>query len=135
MPYYDFTEMPVWQSAMEVVSDIYALTEELPKREDYALCGQMRDAAVGITANIAEGFGRWHKKDKINFYFYSRGSAFEVRSHLFCGNKVGYFTDAEILSIDNKCKQIIAELNKIIKGLGVTSHPIPQPQSSSQPLK
>jgi four helix bundle protein len=125
MAYNDFTEMPVWQLAMEIVGDIYSLTEKLPKREDYALCGQMRDAAVSIAGNIAEGFGRWHKRDKINFYFYSRGSACEERSHLISGNKVGYFTSEEILPISNKCKQVVEELNKIIKGLNLNSQPQP----------
>jgi hypothetical protein len=58
----DFREMPVWQIDAQVVEEVYALTEVLPKREDYALCSQLRDAAVSITGNIAEGFGRWLKK-------------------------------------------------------------------------
>lgn len=61
--------MPVWQLAMEIVKDLYALTEKLPKREDYALCGQLREAAVSIAGNIAEGFGRWHKKTRSTFIF------------------------------------------------------------------
>ena len=109
--------MPVWRLAMDVVSDIYKLTEKLPKREDYALCGQMRTAAISIAGNIAEGFGRNHTKDKINFYYYSRGSATEEISHLFCGNKVGYFSEEEIFPINQKCKKVIEELNKLIKSL------------------
>ena len=89
----------------------------MPKREDYALCGQMRSAALSIAANIAEGFGRNHSKDKINFYFYSRGSSTEEISHLLCGNKVGYFSLEEINPIRMKCKQVIEELNKMIKTL------------------
>ena len=127
MSYNEFTEMPVWQLAMEIVADVYSLTEKLPKREDYALCGQMRAAAISISANIAEGFGRWHKKDKVNFYFYSRGSACEERSHLLCGKNVGYFSDEEILPISNKCRQIVEELNKLIKSLNSNSQPKPQP--------
>ena len=129
MSYMDFTEMPVWQLAMEIVADVYSLTEKLPKKEDYALCGQMRSAAIGISANMAEGFGRWHKKDKMNFYFYSRASACEERSHLLSGKLVGYFTD-EKLRIYEKCKQVVEELNKIIKGLNSKNS---QPQSQPQP--
>lgn len=70
MPYNDFTEMPVWQKADELIGDVYKLTELLPKREYYALCSQLRNAVVSIAGNIAEGFGRGHKKDKINFYFF-----------------------------------------------------------------
>ena len=89
----------------------------MPKREDYALCGQLRSAALSIAANIAEGFGRYHSKDKIKFYFYSRGSSPEEISHLLCGNKVGYFSIEEIDPIKDRCKQVIEELNKMIKTL------------------
>jgi four helix bundle protein len=121
--YKDFTEMPVWQLAIDIVSNIYKLTEKLPKKEDYALCGQMRSAAISIAGNIAEGFGRHHTKDKLNFYFFSRGSASEEISHLLCGCKVGYFSTQEVTPIQEKCKQVIEELNKMIK-----SFKIPQPQ-------
>ena len=117
MAYNHFSEMPVWQLADEIVGDIYKLTASLPKREDYALCSQLRDAAISISGNIAEGFGRGHKKDKINFYFYSRGSSFEVQSHMFSGRTVGYFKDSQIKPINEKCFKVIESLNKIIKGL------------------
>ena len=125
MAYNDFIEMPVWQKADEIVCEVYKLTAVLPKREDYALCSQLRNAAISIAGNIAEGFGRGHTKDKINFYFFSRGSCFEVRSHLYSGKTVGYFSDGQIEPISNKCMKVVEELNKIIKGLGSQ----PQPQS------
>jgi four helix bundle protein len=105
MAYNDFTEMPVWQMAEKVVEDVYKITESLPKREDYALCSQLRSAAISITGNIAEGFGRGHRKDKINFYYYARGSAYEVRSHLLSGIKAGYFTKESIEWIGQDCKK------------------------------
>lgn len=95
----------------------YKLTDKLPKREDYDQCSQLRDAAISIAGIIAEGFGRGHKKDKINFYYYSRGSAFEVMSHLFCGIKAGYFSENEIQPICDKCNNCAESLNKIIKTL------------------
>jgi four helix bundle protein len=109
--------MPVWQLGDQVVEEVYRLTDTLPKREDYALCSQLRNAAVSITGNIAEGFGRGHKKDKINFYYFSRGSAQEVRSHLFSGKTAGYYTLEQIQPIQTKCLSAIEGLNKIIKGL------------------
>lgn len=126
MAYHDFTEMPVWQAGMEIVKEVYTLTSKLPRCEDYALRGQTREAAVSVTANIAEGFGRWHARDKINFYIYSRGSCFEVRNHLLAGVQVNYYRQDEILSINAKCLQVIEDLNKIIKGLSA-SFPHPKP--------
>ena len=121
MAYNDFTEMPVWQLGDQIVGEVYRLTDALPKREDYALCAQLRNAAVSITGNIAEGFGRGHTKDKINFYYFSRGSAYEVRSHLLSGKTAGYFSQEQIQFIQAKCLSVIEGLNKIIKGLSSSS--------------
>lgn len=117
MAYNDFTEMPVWQTASEVVKEVYDLSAKLPRSEDYALRGQVREAALSISGNIAEGFGRAHNKDKANFYVYARGSSYEVKSHLLIGCKVSYFTMDEVTPINAKCSKVIEELNKIIKSL------------------
>ena len=77
MRYNDFTEMPIWNKAMDVAVAIFDLTKNLPRTEDYGLTSQIRRSAESISANIAEGFGRYHKKDKIKFYYYSFGSVKE----------------------------------------------------------
>ena len=132
MPYNDFTEMPIWQLANEVVKDVYLATSKLPKREDYALCAQLRDAAISITGNIAEGFGRGYRKDKINFYYYARGSAYEVKSHLLSGSTAGYFSKEEITPINNKLEQVIYSINSIIKVLSTPTANKPNSPSQSQ---
>jgi len=109
--------MPVWQSGLKVVKLVYELTTSLPKSEDYALRGQLRDAAMSITGNIAEAFGREHTKDKLNFYYFSRGSAYEVESHLICGLEVTCFSKEQTESIRVLLHEITGELNKIIKTL------------------
>jgi four helix bundle protein len=93
MSYQDFSDMPVWKMSSKVVEDVYSLCLKLPKSEDYALSSQLKRAALSIPANIAEAFGRNHTKDKINFYYYARGSAFEVRSHLAIGLSLKFFSD------------------------------------------
>ena len=105
--YKDFTEMPVWSDAMEVAVAIFRLSVSLPKSEDYALKSQIRRSAESISANIAEAFGRFHKKDKINFYQYAKGSAFETKSHLIYGNKINYFNDEELQQLNQKIENII----------------------------
>jgi four helix bundle protein len=92
MQYLDFTEMPVWQKANEVIEQVYTICAKLPRSEEYALSSQLKRAALSITANIAEAFGRNHSKDKVNFYYYARGSAFEVRSHLIVGRNLKFVT-------------------------------------------
>jgi four helix bundle protein len=119
--YKDFTEMPVWCDAMEVAVAIFHLSVPLPKSEDYALKSQIRRSAESISANIAEAFGRFHKKDKINFYYYAKGSAYETKSHLIYGNQTAYFTDDKINNLNQKIDNIIHNLNKIIKTLNSLS--------------
>jgi four helix bundle protein len=121
MQYLDFIEMPVWQKANGVVEQVYTICSKLPKSEEYALSSQLKRAALSIAANIAEAFGRSHSKDKINFYYYGRGSAFEVRNHLIVGCNLKFFTKEDIVDIDAACKDIVEALNKIIKGLNSKS--------------
>ena len=107
--------MPVWM--------VFRLTEPLPKREDYGLTSQMRRAALSISANIAEAFGRYHANDKINFYCFSRGSIAETLNHLEYGVRVGYFQRDEIEVIDSKLGDMYESIHKLIKSL--------RPQSQS----
>lgn len=109
----DFTEMPVWQKAMDVAEKCFIISENLPRKEDYALTSQLRRSAESVSANIAEGFGRRTSKDKSRFYDISRGSAFETKSHLIYGVRVKYFEETEYLEIKNIIDEVIHELNKI----------------------
>lgn len=115
--YRSFKEMPVWQEAMKIAEDIFALTEKLPRKEDYGLTTQLRRAAVSIPANIAEAFGRQHTKDKINFYCFSRGSIAETMSHIEYGRRVRYFSSEEIGGLCDKLESIYNDLNKLMKTL------------------
>ena len=98
----DFTEMPVWQKAMDVAVDCYFLSERLPRKEDYGLTSQIRRSAESISSNVAEAFGRRTNKDKSRVYDISRGEAFETKNHLIYGNRVNYFTAEEIKNVIEK---------------------------------
>lgn len=109
----DFTEMSVWKLSMEVAVETFHLSEGRPRKEDYGLTSQIRRSSNSISANIAEAFGRTSSADKRKFYDYSRGSAFETRSHLIYGNKVGYFDTIAVQTISDKISSIIHELNTV----------------------
>ncbi len=135
--YKDFTDMPVWQLAMEVGEHVFKITDELPKKEDYGLTSQIRRSSVSISANIAEAFGRSTAPDKNKFYDYSRGSAFETKSLLLYGNKVGYFDNNSTNQLIEQLSMIIHNLNKVKMALAnKTKTPFqPQALSVSQPPK
>ena len=116
--YNHFSEMPVWQKAEKAMVEVYKLADILPDYEKYSMAKQLRDAALSMPGNIAEAFGRQHAKDKINFYYFSRGSGYECISHLMCGVSVDHFTSLDIELAVTCCNLVIEDLNKIIKTLG-----------------
>ena len=68
MPYHDFTEMPIWIKAMNIAVQVFELSSNLPRTEDYGLTSQIRRSAESISANIAEGFGKSSINDKVKYY-------------------------------------------------------------------
>lgn len=115
--------MNVWKLAMEIVERVFHLTAKLPRSEDYGLTSQIRRAALSISANIAEGYGRSTSLDKKRFYIMARGSIFETKSHLIYGKNVNYFDQSEVVAIHELVDKNELELNKLIKSLQ------PQPES------
>ena len=112
--YKTFKEMPVWQEAMLIAEEIFRITENLPKKEDYGLTSQLRRSVLSISANIAEAFGRQHNKDKINFYSFARGSLTETQSHLEYAKRVGYLEEKVHQHMDEQLDVLHRDLNKIM---------------------
>lgn len=114
MAYSSFRQMPVWQKAMEVAEALHSLTDALPKKEDYGFTSQTRRAALSISANIAEAYGRKHLLDKINFYYHARGSLTETQSHLEYGKRVGYLNSDDAERLDSELTKLYHQINKIV---------------------
>lgn len=115
--YNDFKEMKIWRDAIAVAEKIFISTENLPKKEDYGFTSQIRRSALSISANIAEAFGRNHKLDKMNFYYYSQGSVTETRSHLEYGKRINYIEENIFTELEALLMSIHKDLNKILKTL------------------
>jgi len=113
----NFTEMPVWQKAHNLSVEVFNISIDLSRSEDYGLTSQIRRASNSVAANISEGFGRKTKNDKAYFYIIARGSTYETQNHLIYGNKVKYFEYEKIQSLVKEYNHLIFELNKIIKTL------------------
>jgi len=115
--YKSFKDMAIWQEAMNIAEQIFKITDNLPKKEDYGFTSQIRRAALSISANIAEAFGRNHTLDKINFYYFARGSLTETQSHLEYGLRVKYLQGKITKEIDKRLKKLHQDLNKLISTL------------------
>ena len=108
-----FTDLNAWQKNHQLILEVYKLTKNFPKEEIFGLTNQLRRAASSITANIAEGYGRYHYNDKNRFYFIARGSSLEVQNHLLLARDLGYIKEQEFSLI----KVLSFEGYKLICGL------------------
>jgi len=88
-----FVDLNAWKVSHDLVLEIYKASTKLPKSELFGLVSQIRRAASSITANIAEGWGRYHFADKVRFYYQSRGSNAEVQNFLILSKDLGYLSE------------------------------------------
>lgn len=88
-----FTKLIAWQKNHEFVKFVYEVTKKFPEDERFGLTSQLRRAAASITANIAEGYGRYHMKDKIKFYYQARGSSTECQNHIILAYELGFMDE------------------------------------------
>ncbi len=85
-----FQDLIVWQQTHQFVLGVYKHSKNFPKEERYGLTSQLRRAAVSIAANIAEGFKRKGKPDKVRFMNIAQGSLEECRYYLILAKDLGY---------------------------------------------
>jgi len=112
-----FYDLEAWRVAHEFVLEMYKVTENFPDKELYCLVSQMRRAVVSITANIAEGFLRFHFKDKIRFYYQARASVAEVQNFIILSKDLGYI-DLELCKrLGEKGNQVIRLINGLIRSI------------------
>jgi len=117
MDLWHFTDIQAWQLGRELKKKIYAVCKNLPQQERYDLGSQMRKAAVSVTSNIAEGFGRFHFQENIQFCRHSRGSLFELQDHIITCYDLAYISRDESREIYAKTVHAIRALNGYIRWL------------------
>jgi four helix bundle protein len=104
-------DLEVWKKSMDLVSNIYKITESFPNKELYGLTNQIRRAAVSIPSNIAEGAARNSKKEFIQFLYIALGSLSELETQIIIANRLEYLNNLDNLLEDLKFVQ------KLINGL------------------
>ena len=117
MKYEDFYELEVWKKAKELVIIIYKLTKNFPKEEAYGLTSQLRRSSSSICANIAEGFSRYHTKDKIRFYYHARGSISESMCHILISQAIGFINSKDGNDLLDEFRSTRKMLNMMIKSI------------------
>ncbi|MBP7760859.1 four helix bundle protein [Candidatus Saccharibacteria bacterium] len=105
-----FEDLEVWQESQNLAVRIYKLTKSFPNDELFAMTSQLRRAAYSVSANIAEGFGRKTKSDKLHFYTMAYGSLLEVKNFLYLSHKLQYLDDnslSGVISHITSCQKLI----------------------------
>ncbi|MBI2474270.1 MAG: four helix bundle protein [Candidatus Taylorbacteria bacterium] len=97
-----FTDLLAWQESHKLVLKVYGL--KFPKEEMFGLVSQMRRAAISITSNIAEGFGRQGFSEKVQFYYLSRGSLTELKKQLIASRDIGFISSTDFRILDEQMK-------------------------------
>ncbi|MBW1716812.1 MAG: four helix bundle protein [Deltaproteobacteria bacterium] len=104
-----FEDLLVWRKSHDFVLEIYKFTKEFPKEELFGLVPQMRRAAVSIPANIAEGFRRAGKQDKLRFFNIAEGSIEEVKYYLILAEDLEYAETKEL-------RKALSEISRLLWG-------------------
>ena len=112
-----FTQLDVWQKAHELALKTYRATDAFPRKERFRLTQQATTAAVSISANIAEGYGRRSPRDKMRFCNHSEGSLQELRNCYLLAKDLGYMVEADcpfdlIRDVESMLRRLISAIGR-----------------------
>lgn len=112
-----FQGLRVWQEARQLARAVYELTDGFPSREQYGLSAQLRRSAVSIMSNIAEGQGRYTRRDFANFLYMARGSLMEVQSCITLAHDLGFVDKQRYQMTTSRCHDVGMMLNGLISAM------------------
>jgi four helix bundle protein len=103
-----FRDLLVWRKAHEFVLGVYPFTASFPKHEVYGLSQQLRRAAVSVPANIAEGFRRRGRLDKVRYMNIAEGSLEECRYYLILAQDLGYGDTSRLATAAEEISRLLS---------------------------
>jgi four helix bundle protein len=112
-----FKDLIVWQRSIDLIDDVYRLTQRFPKSETYGLSSQVQRAAVSIAANIAEGNGRDSTKEYIHHLSFSLGSLAEVETYLVVSVRLGFASLEAVAPLESRADEIGRMIRSLQKAL------------------
>ena len=110
----NFTDLIVWQKAHAFTLRIYKLTREFPKHELYGITSQLRRAAVSIPANIAEGYKKRGKPDKVKFLNTAEGLLEESHYYLILSKDLDFVRTKELITDKEEIGKLLTAYSKAI---------------------
>jgi len=124
MSYYSFENLDVWQKAIEFANEVISAVDKLnTNRKHFRLIEQLESAVTSIAMNIAEGKGRFSKKEFMQFLYIARGSLFETITLIEIFKRTGWLNNGQYNSLRNKGDEIGKMLSSLINSIKRTSKP------------
>ena len=112
--YQSFTDLNVWKEARSFQLFIFNLSKSFPPEEKYKLSDQIIRSSRSIAANIAEGHGRFHFQEQIQFCRQARGSLSQVLNHIYTAFDCNYISKEQVIEVENKADLLLKLVNGYI---------------------
>ena len=112
-----YKNLKVYQIAKVIVKNVYQLMKKFPSEERYALCDQLRRAAISVPSNIVEGLSRTSDKEKHNFLNIAYGSLMETMCQLDISADLGYITNEELKHVEDESVELICMMKGMMRNL------------------
>src|SRR5699024_1488843 len=107
-----FEDLKVWKYARKIQQEVAKLVKRFPKEEKYRLTDQMIRSSRSVSRNIAEGYGRYHYQENIQFCRQSRGSLSELKNDHYTAYEEKYISKEKL----NKMRERVEEYNRLLNG-------------------
>ncbi len=108
-----YKDLKVWQKSIDLVLELYKITNLFPKSEIYGLVSQMRRSAVSIPSNIAEGYSRKHRQEYAQFIRVVFASGAELETQIIISKELKFVSEKEF----NRLEILLVEVMKMLNGL------------------
>jgi four helix bundle protein len=112
-----FRELRVWKKSYDLCLEVFRITKNFPREERYVLSSQMRNSALSIPSNIAEGYGRKTKADYIRILYIAYGSACELETQISLSGDLDYVKDGLLEKLKEEMSEVGIMLRALIRAL------------------
>lgn len=112
-----FRDLKIWQKGIELIKEVYKVSKDFPKEEQYGLSAQMRRSSISIPSNIAEGFRRRYSKEHKQFLSIALGSCAELETQTVIAKELDYInkeSETILLEFIDHISRMIVNLDKKI---------------------
>ena len=114
-PITSFEDLIVWQKAHQLMLNVYRFLKLLPKEKDFNRKLQLRRSVSSVPANIAEGYGRFHYQENVQFCRQARGSLIETKNHILAARDLQQAPENICQQIIQQCDEVAMILNGYIR--------------------